>query len=154
MKQILLVMLFTGTVASAQDRPHSMEQLRWISGCWENRSETRLSQEYWLPPVGDAMLGVNRLVRDGKLRFYEFLRIRQIGDSILYIVKPSGQKEASFTLIEVSDSLAVFENPEHDFPQRIVYQLNGDGTLAARIEGMQNGKERVENFPYRRGKCD
>ena len=46
----------------------------------------------------------------------------------------------------------VFENPKHDFPQRIRYRLKGD-TLHARIEGTINGKERAIDFPYQRASC-
>ena len=34
----------------------------------------------------------------------------------------------------------VFENPVHDFPQRIIYWKDG-ADLRARIEGTQKGKE-------------
>jgi hypothetical protein len=34
----------------------------------------------------------------------------------------------------------VFENLEHDFPQRIIYRRNQDGSLTARIEGDRGGR--------------
>ena len=51
--------------------------------------------------------------------------------------------------MRVSEREAVFENPQHDFPQRISYELKGDGTLLAAIEGTKNGKTRRVEFPYR-----
>jgi hypothetical protein len=33
----------------------------------------------------------------------------------------------------------VFENSEHDFPQRVIYKLDGDGVLRTSIEGLQKG---------------
>jgi len=44
----------------------------------------------------------------------------------------------------------VFENPQHDFPQRISYKLNPDGTLLAAIDGTKAGKIRRVEFPYKR----
>lgn len=40
---------------------------------------------------------------------------------------------------QTSKDKAVFENPEHDFPQRILYWRDG-ANLCARIEGTQKGK--------------
>ena len=48
----------------------------------------------------------------------------------------------------------VFENPEHDFPQRIIYQLDDDGNLAGRIEGLVNEAAHAADFPMIRASCD
>ncbi len=40
----------------------------------------------------------------------------------MFVALPSGQAEATFVQAELSDSMAVFEAPEHDFPQRITYR--------------------------------
>ena len=50
--------------------------------------------------------------------------------------------------------MVVFENPQHDFPQRIIYRLEKDGSLLARIEGVNQGREKGINFPMKRAKCD
>ncbi len=46
----------------------------------------------------------------------------------------------------------VFENPQHDFPQRILYRKNPDGTLHARAEGERNGKLSGQDFHFRPAK--
>jgi hypothetical protein len=70
------------------------------------------------------------------------------------VAKPSGQAEASFKLVKYENQEAVFENPQHDFPQRIIYKLEKDGSLAAAIEGMSKGQLKRIGFPMRRAKCD
>ena len=52
----------------------------------------------------------------------------------------------------LSEVILVFENPKHDFPQRIGYQRKGNALLAW-IEGTQNGKVRRVEFPYLRTSC-
>lgn len=69
-------------------------------------------------------------------------------------MRTSGQEEASFKLVKLEKNLAVFENPEHDFPQRIIYKLEDGETLKARIEGKSKGKERGVDFPMKRVACD
>ena len=53
----------------------------------------------------------------------------------------------------VSDSAVIFENPAHDFPQRIIYRRRGADSLLARVEGMRGGRLRGLDFPYRRVPC-
>lgn len=65
-----------------------------------------------------------------------------------------GQRGAAvFPASEVTDSSVVFENAEHDFPQRIGYRRVGGDSLVAWIEGTAGGKARRVEFPYRRAAC-
>jgi hypothetical protein len=43
-------------------------------------------------------------------------------------------------LVKKTDSSVVFENLEHDYPQRIIYSLEPSGDLRARVEGIRGGK--------------
>jgi hypothetical protein len=108
-----------------------------------------------MKPAGRMMLGMSRTVSNGKTVEYEFIRLHQeeTGD-IFYTAHPSGREEASFKLVKLEKNLAVFENPEHDFPQRIIYKLEDGETLKARIEGKSKGKERGVDFPMKRVACD
>lgn len=108
-----------------------------------------------MKPDGGTMLGMSRTVAQGKTREFEFLQIRpdDHGDQH-YIALPSGQKETWFKLVKLENKRAVFENPGHDFPQRIIYQLRADGSLLARIQGLRNGELRSVDFPMQRVDCD
>ena len=56
---------------------------------------------------------------------------------------------ARISLAKLEGKRVVFENATHDFPQRIIYWLEADGSLAARIEGTQNGKEQSAQWRWR-----
>ena len=101
------------------------------------------------------MFGISRTVADGKTVEFEFTQIRQEANGdIFFIAKPSGQPEAMFKLIKGSANEVIFENPQHDFPQRVIYRLQGEGSLLGRIEGMSKGKEKSVDFPMNRARCD
>jgi len=75
------------------------------------------------------------------------------GDRLVYEAHPSGQPAASFLEDAVSDSTVVFENLEHDFPQRIGYRFSSPDSLFAWIEGELSGElQRIEFF-FRRAEC-
>jgi hypothetical protein len=93
-------------------------------------------------------------VADGETIAYEFLRIQEQKDgAIYYVANPSGQQPDSFKLVQSERKVWIFESPEHDFPQKVIYRLNGD-SLIARIEGTSNGKMRGIDFPMKKTKCD
>ena len=107
-----------------------------------------------MKPSGNMMLGMSHTVVNGKTREYEFIRIvQEENGNVFFVAQPSGQKEARFKLVTLTGSEARFENPEHDFPQRIIYRRDGD-LLTGRIEGVSKGKERAVDFPLKRIACD
>jgi len=99
------------------------------------------------------MLGMSRTVKTGKAIEFEFLRIVEDQGQVLFIAKPSGQPEATFKLVKSSPQELIFENPAHDFPQRIIYKFSGKNVLAARIEGTNNGKPLAFDYPMKRVSC-
>jgi len=142
--------------ATAAGQTAKLADLGWMSGCWEmtNPKNGARITEMWMRPDGNAMLGVGRTMRDGKLTDYEFLRIVEEENKLSYISRPSGNKDDTpFGLIRSSANELVFENAAHDFPQRIIYRREGE-KLKARIEGTINGKSRGVDFSYTRAKCE
>ncbi len=134
--------------------PHrGVEQLRWMEGCWEFTVGERTVEEQWMAPRGGTMLGMSRTVRGRRTVAWETVLLREdSAGAISYHAFPSGQAAAVFPATEVSDSHAVFANPQHDFPQRIIYRRRA-GTLAARVEGEIGGTPRGSDFPYRKAPC-
>jgi len=150
-----LAMLVTGTTRA--QRPAlgtGLEQLAWLAGCWQAQSPDRLVEEHWLGPRGDCMIGVGRTVRADTLFEYELIVLRQRPNGELaYEAHPSGQPTATFIARELTDMSVVFENPEHDFPQRVGYTRLSADSLVAWIEGEKGGETRRVEFPYVRVGC-
>ena len=141
--------------AVAAQESVSVEALAWMAGCWASVGGEHGSGEQWTVPSGKTLLGISRTVQDSQTVAYEFLQIRETeAGELEYIARPSGQEETSFLLAQMSAREVVFENPSHDFPQRISYRLTAEGNLAARIEGEERGEVRTIDFPMRRIDCE
>ena len=130
----------------------SVNGLAWMSGCWERRTPTGATVEQWMSPEGGTMLGMSRTVRGDSTREWEFLRLAPIGSQLHYIAVPSGQRETAFAAVHTSDTLAIFENAAHDFPQRISYARASRDSLIARV-GMLAAGGRVITISFRRATC-
>jgi hypothetical protein len=102
------------------------------------------------------MLGTSRTIREGVTVEYEFVLLRTGKDGRLaYVAHPSGQAPASFPLKALGTREVVFEDPDHDFPQRVGYRLDAAGrSLLAWIEGSRDGQPRRVEFPMVRTPCD
>jgi hypothetical protein len=110
-------------------------------------------EEQWMAPLGDSMVGLSRTVSADSLIGFETIVIREQGESLVYEAHPSGQASAVFSSKVVLDTVVIFENPEHDFPQRIGYRLSAPDSLVAWIEGIGAGEKRRVEFPYARASC-
>ena len=138
---------------AASSSPHVIEDVGWLAGCWTNAAGERRIDEQWMAPAGGTMFGMSRTVSKGRTVASEFLELRQEGNDVFYIARPSGQSEARFRLVEAAPGRAVFENRSHDFPQVIRYIRNTDGSLLAQIEGPRGGQTRTIDFPMRPAPC-
>ncbi len=133
--------------------PGPIESVSWLAGCWHHEESGFRREEQWMRPAGGTMLGMSRTVSDGRTVEYEFIRIETDDGALAFVANPSGQSETTFRQSEMSDSVAVFEAPEHDFPQQITYRLLDDRRAVATIEGELDGLTRVIDFPMSRTGC-
>jgi hypothetical protein len=130
-----------------------IDKLAWLAGSWRMEKTGRVVDEQWLAPAAGTMLGVSRTVAKNRVVEFEFMQIREgPGGTLFFVAQPSGDKEAAYQLVTLTDTEAVFENKEHDFPQRILYTHLADGSVLAAIEGppaADDTRKRVE-FSYRK----
>lgn len=152
---VALLLAVPAVPAIAAEPEASVSDLAWLAGSWVGRQGDTEMEEYWTTPAGGMLVGMHRDVRPGRPAFFEFLRIAEGEDGIAYLAMPAGRAPATaFRLLSISERKVVFENPAHDFPQRILYRLDDDGVLHARIEGTEGGEERGVDWTFRRRNAD
>lgn len=123
--------------------------LAWLAGDWvgtRGTSGTTTIEERWGPPLGGSMLGVSRTVSRGTMSAFEYLRVVEREGGLIYIAQPNGGAATEFVLSEFTATRAVFDNPRHDYPKRIVYELTPEGGLSATIGFMKGGSPRRFEF--------
>jgi hypothetical protein len=132
----------------------AVTSLGWMAGCWQQRNGTRVTDEQWMRPAGGAMIGMSRTVAGDRMRAWEALRIIEEQGRIVYVAQPGGGPATRFAASHIADTLAVFENPAHDFPQRIAYRRVGADSMVASISAIRAGNEQRMDIPMRRMACD
>ncbi|HYG48245.1 MAG TPA: DUF6265 family protein [Allosphingosinicella sp.] len=135
MKRMAIAISAWAMLAAAAPAGQSVEALAWLSGVWVQEKQGRWTEERWAPPRGGVMLGTSLSGSGAVAREFEFLRLAAGPDGgVSYWGSPGGKAAVPFRLVSLSGREAVFENPAHDYPTRIVYRRSGD-TLTATISG-------------------
>jgi hypothetical protein len=120
----------------------------WIAGHWCAELGVDTAEELWLPPYGGVMVGLGRTRSPERTKGFEYLRIADVDGVQSYIAQPGGRPPTRFARTAGGENWIRFENPGHDFPQRIEYRREG-GVLHAEVAGPgENGEESVIGFDY------
>lgn len=127
----------------------TIADLAWLAGAWVGTKGKSVIEERWSPPRGGSMLAVSRTVSGEKLVMFEFLRVVERDGGLVYVAQPGGRTPTEFVLTELDATHAVFDNPRHDFPQRIAYEVIEGGGLRATIGRIQGGG-RGQTFEWKR----
>ncbi len=127
-------------MAAAEPANPTLEDLAFLRGCWEGSFEGRRGtgtiEEYYTSPSSNVILGTTRYIHEGRTVQFEFSLILADSTGILLRPYPGGKASPDdFRLTSMDGWRAVFESPEHDYPKRIIYWTEADGTRVARIDG-------------------
>ena len=131
----LLIGLYAHTTFAA-----TINDLSWMSGEWKGTYNGLPMQAFYSDTSGGVILGQTKIANGAKAEFFEFEAIHEEAGTMILQPMPFATQGVSFNLKDIGPSRVVFENPQHDFPQRIIYELKASGQLWARIEGVQNGQ--------------
>ena len=144
---LLIMVLAISTIAvHAQNAEQNFKKLNWLSGIWQ-RTDVKPGQtaeESWKISATNELTGTGITKQGDKIIFKEKLQLLIKDNQIYYIADVTTSKQPTwFKLTQLTDTVFVCENPDHDFPKKIVYQLSGNKLLAT-ISG--NGKSIDFNF--------
>lgn len=94
----------------------------FLEGTW--KIENKDLFEHWDLLNEHSLMGFSYGLQEGEVKVSEYLSLDKKGNEIYYTATVLGQNRGQgipFKLIR-SDSVYLFENPDHDFPKQIVYQ--------------------------------
>lgn len=152
-----ILVIFTWMLSSSffvrqSDMPEGIHP-DWIIGTWEMKTDKGSVFESWIKHENGNYEGTGYKLVNGEKRIRE--RIELIVQDGIYFYIPSvpDQNDGApvpFKCTLMTETEMVFENPQHDFPQRISYRLISETELLAEISGSFRGKQVTEQFPLTR----
>ncbi|CAG4995186.1 hypothetical protein DYBT9275_01573 [Dyadobacter sp. CECT 9275] len=149
------ILISLGTSLPAFYGTKDFRKLDMLLGTWEMKTEKGSYFEKWNRNGRTAFSGVSFKVKGGDTTMLETVRLYLADRQIVCAPTTYGQnreQEVPFQLVTIEGQRFVFENPQHDFPQRIVYHFTGGDSLHAYIEGQVSQKMRRLDFYYSKQK--
>jgi len=114
------------------------EKLYSLVGEWTTPHKEGELVEIWQKQYNKKLTGETFYIIGNAEESKEKIDLVLSEGRIYYSSKVNGQNEGEsvqFTLIKMEKNKFIFENKEHDFPQRIIYELRLPNELIASIEG-------------------
>lgn len=142
-KLLFIFSLLAGFTSAAQQS----DPFSWLIGQWNRTgmSPGKEAREIWNVENG-VLKGMGISLKNGDTTFVEKLSIRQIDGQYYYIADvPQNPEPVKFKITEMRSGFFLAENPEHDFPKAIRYELNND-----RLEAEISGNGQVIPFVFQR----
>lgn len=122
----------------------------WLLGEWQLEDSLGVLTESWTQIDDSTYNGSTLYVKNKKDTIhFETMELMQNEDLLIYtstVKGENGNQPVSYRLIEDNDSLLVFENKKHDYPQKIRYQKESDSTIQIVVLGKQNKKQTGDSY--------
>ena len=155
MKKLILLILICSTIfhVNAQVNEIKFSELCLLKGTWGMETTKGNLYENWVINNDSTMTGKSYRLNNTDTVLLEIVALVKRGSHILYIASAEGQNNqqaVAFKLMKWDNDTFIFENPEHDFPQRVIYALPKHEKLHAWIEGTINGQSRRSDYHYKK----
>ena len=133
----------------------TLARLGWLVGTWERQAGGRRVHETWAWAGEHVLRGSAFVIQDGNPpRQTEWIVLAEMAGDVFYIARPiENANPTPFRLVAIHGDTTTFENPQHDFPQRIRYVRSGSDSLLVSVEGPDADK-RPQRIAFRFARRD
>lgn len=153
MKRCLIAVLACIICNNVFAQNTSISNAKWLLGKWENQTQRGKMVEEWSSVNDSVYAGRSYMITATDSISLESIALKKEGTDLFYIPTVKGQNNdqpVKFKLTSSSSNQLIFENPAHDFPQKITYTLESENSLMAEISGVINGQQRARKFPMKK----
>jgi hypothetical protein len=155
MKKTIFILVLILTLASCQKSKvvSKIVVADWLLGNWENKSDKGDLLESWKKVNDSLFIGESYFIKGKDTLHFEKIQMKQKGEDLFYIATVKGQNNdqpVTFKYNDTIQKLLVFENPKHDFPQKIMYSQITKDSIVIQISGIQQDKPSSERFSMKK----
>lgn len=147
----ILIWILLLTSSCTDERENFSAFADALCGSWQLEHSANI--EYWSKESPDFYSGILYSIEGNDTVVYEKMSLKKIGKQIYFIAEvpdQNNQEPVRFLLNGSSSKALEFENPDHDFPNKIVYTMPLENRLEASISGLINNNPDTIFFNYSR----
>jgi hypothetical protein len=146
---VLLLLAIVSCKKTESTEKDQIKSAKWLLGKWDAKTADGDLSESWKQLNDSTFQGESTFIKNKDTLHLESILLQQKGEDLFYNATVKGQNEdkaVAFKLTTKTEKQLVFENPKHDYPQKITYTLVTKDSLVASISGVQLGKPSAEKF--------
>lgn len=131
----------------------ALKNADWLIGRWENNSPEGNLSETWKVENDSTFSGESYFVVKNDTVFSEKVSLFETNGKLIYKVSVPGQndeKPVEFESSFFNNKTMIFENPKHDYPNKIIYNKVSADSLVAKISGLKKGMQAEETFKFKK----
>ena len=154
---LILILVLSVTVSCSKrndrDKYAELKKAEWMIGRWENKLDFGTLTEDWEKVNDSTFSGVSMIVKDSDTLHFETISLVKKNGIVVYSPTVQGQnsnKPTDLKMTSQTEKQIVFENPSHDYPQKISYTFLTNDSIVAEISGKQQGKPSAEKYPLKK----
>lgn len=150
---IFLLLAIVSCKNSDANEKEKIKAANWLLGNWESKSVEDNLTETWKKVNDSTFQAQSYFIKEKDTLHFESITLQQIGEELTYSAAVKGQnndKPVIFKLTNTTEKQMVFENPKHDYPQKISYTQITPDSLVAKISGIQKGRPSSEQFSMKK----
>jgi hypothetical protein len=124
----------------------SVNDISWLLGNWIQKKDSIQFVENW-KLESDTLKGIASELINGDSIFSEKLQIVKQDDKLSFsaiVSNQNNQKPVTFTMVYLKNDSIVFENKEHDFPNRIIYCKKNSQEIKVYVQSIKNPQMNFE----------
>ena len=139
-----------------QDNTKAFKNLYALEGTWIMKTKQgNIIGEQWVKVNDNYLKNKGFYIKGTDTVVTETVELRKEKNEINYIstvVNQNNNQPVAFRLTSSENNTYLFENLQHDFPKRIVYQFTTDKTIHAWIDAGKDGPAERQDFYYEKVK--
>lgn len=146
---IVLILTVVSCNNTTEKKFDKLNELSWLEGNWENTLGEGLIVENWSKLNDSVFTAKSYFIRGKDTLHFENIELKLTDEDLFYIATVEGQNNnepVKFKLNPNTESSFMFENPTHDYPQKIEYKKISDTILSATVSGIQEGKVTSDTY--------
>jgi hypothetical protein len=151
-KLIITLMVLCCMSAAIKTENPTFKKLYALEGTWKMSTRRGAIYEEWKKMDDNYLQNKGYMIKGNDTIINERVALRNTREGIFYtstVEDQNNKQPIAFKMTGSENNSFVFENPQHDFPKRIVYKLITADSLHAFIDdGTETGKR--QNFYFKR----
>lgn len=151
-KNAVAAMTLICLAAFCEPEAFVFERLYALEGTWKMVTKRGAICEAWTKVDANRLQSKGYFIRGTDTLVNERVALTNTKEGIFYtstVEDQNNKQPIAFKMTKAEDNIFVFENPQHDFPRRIVYKfITADSLHAFVDDGTETGKR--QNFYYKR----